>query len=793
VVVYADGGFFRVDAASGAATRIPFSASVEQIVTHAVRFPQHLDTDRLAIRQIAWPSRSPDGQRIAFAALGRIWRYDVARHAAVSLTPRGLRAESPSWSPDGRWIAYTSWQDSLGGHLWKLPAAGGNPVRLTTVASEYLNPSWSRDGSKLCVLRGSGGPLRELGDTNDELWLELQWVPAAGGAQHPVVTLAAEGDAPSVPRPTFNAAGDRIWYVEHGDDPSGYSENNSLVSIRLDGTDRIEHATVSNAEEILPSPDERWVAYRMKYDVYVAELPHFGRTAVSLEPDGSTPARRLTEDGGDWLAWTADSRALTWSQGPDFRTLSLDSLLAVWQREQIDAGKPKNKDDAKKKDGAAADSTKGSKDDKDAKKEPDESAALRPDSLRIDLSVPRSRPTGTVAFTGARVLSMMGGNADARIDDATVVVRGNRIVAVGPSASTPVPAGARTFDARGKTIIPGIVDVHHHSHYASDGILPDQYWAYRACLAYGVTTTHDPSATSWEVFTQGEMIAAGEMIGPRVFSTGNILYGAGARYGIPMKSLDDARHHVRRLKRLGAISVKSYMQPRREQQQWILEAAREESLMVVPEGGGKFEEDLAFIMDGHTGLEHALPITPIHKDVVELFSKSHSGYTPTLLVAYGGLSGEHWFYQHYDVFDDAKLLHFTPRQYIDPRAIRRPVMAPDWDWHHMAVAAGANKIILAGGHVQLGAHGQRQGLGAHWEIWGLTQGGMRPADAIKCATWNGAWYLGMDREIGSVESGKLADFVVLDRDPLTDIHNTNSVRWTVKNGEVYDGNTLERK
>ncbi len=247
------------------------------------------------------------------------------------------------------------------------------------------------------------------------------------------------------------------------------------------------------------------------------------------------------------------------------------------------------------------------------------------------------------------------------------------------------------------------------------------------------------------------------------------------------------------MKRLGAISVKSYMQPRREQRQWILQAAREESLLVVPEGGGKFEENLGMVMDGHTGVEHALPITPIYGDVVKLFASSQSGYTPTLLVAYGGLSGENWFYQHYDVFDDPKLLRFTPRKVIDARAIRRFVMAPDWDWHHQAVAAGAKQILEAGGHVQLGAHGQRQGLGAHWEMWALAQGGMTPAEVIKCATWNGAWYLGMDRAIGSVEAGKLADFIVLDRDPLIDIHNTNSVRWTVANGVVYDGDTLERK
>jgi len=798
IVIYAAGGFTRVDVASGTAARIPFTASVEQVVTHAVRFRQTLGADQLMVRQIAWPSISPDGKTILFSALGRVWRYEIATRAARALTPADQRAFAPAWSPDGRSIAYVTWRDGEGGQLMRMPAGGGGSTQLTRVPSQYMNPAWSRDGSKLAVLRGSGVGLRGPSDLNNELWFELQWLPAGGGEVHTVTTVEAQFDASGMPHPAWNAAGDRLYYTEYGEDPTGASQKNTLVSVKLDGTDRIAHANVTNAEDLRPSPDERWLAYRVKYVAYVSELPHEGREPVDLGPDGAVPARKLSDDSGDWLNWGRGGAAITWSSGPLVRSLAMDSLTAFWENQLLEAGKPKAKKPEAKSAGAdstgsggAAD-TSGAAKSADAKdKKADATPAPKPDSIWVSLSVPRAKPQGTVAFTGARVLTMRGGDASETLEDATVIVRDNRIVAVGPRATTTVPAGAHTLDARGKTVIPGIVDVHAHAHYASVGVIPNRFWSYDANLAYGVTTMHDPSATSWEVFTEAEMVESGALRGPRVYSTGNILYGAGGRDAIPMSNLDDARNHMRRMKRLGAISVKSYMQPRREQRQWILQAAREESMLVVPEGGGKFEENMGFVMDGHTGLEHALPITPIHKDVVELFSKSQSGYTPTLLVAYGGLSGEHWFYQHYDVFNDPKLRHFTPQKYLDPRSIRRPVMAPDWDWHHDDVAAGARQIVEAGGHVQLGAHGQRQGLGAHWEMWALAQGGMRPADAIKCATWNGAWYLGMDRSIGSIEAGKLADFVVLDRNPLEDIHNTNSVRWVVKNGEVMDGDTLE--
>ncbi len=441
IVVYASGGFWRVDAGSGAATRIAFTAPVEQLVTHALRFPQTLDPEQVTVRQIAWPSLSPDGRTVAFSALGQVWRYDIAAGTARALTPAGQRAFAPAWSPDGKWLAYVTWQDSVGGHVMKLPAAGGTPVRVTRVASQYLAPAWSHDGTRLAFLRGSGGPLRSGGDTSDEIWYELQWLPAAGGDARTVLTLDTQGDAPSVPRPSWSAAGDRLYFVDYGDDPTGSSQTNSLVSVRLDGTDRIEHAHLTNAEGLVVSPDERWVAYRVKYAAYVSELPAAGREPVDLGPDGALPARKLAEDSGDWLSWGGKGRTITWSSGPEFRSLSLDSLTAFWERALLEAGKPKPKPDAKaaKADSAKADSSGAGKADaaKLAEVQPP-----RADSLWIRLAVPRARPHGTVAFTGARVITLRGGNEREVLDDATVVVTDDHIRG-GRSARIDRGAGGR--------------------------------------------------------------------------------------------------------------------------------------------------------------------------------------------------------------------------------------------------------------------------------------------------------------------------------------------------------------
>ena len=746
VVFTRDGHFWRADVPSGRETAIPFTADVEQQLGPLVKFAVTLNDTSLTVQQIRSARPSPDGKRLAFTALDRLWVMDLPNGKPRRLT-RGAAGEFDAvWSPDSRFIAFVAWSDSGGGDVFRLRSDGtGSAEKLTRQTAFYQKLAYTPDGTKLLTIRS---PRQARAEEQRGAGEELVWLPAGGGAATLVAPVNGAHD------PHFVNGSDRVYLFDSG----------ALTSMRMDGTDIQQHVRVTGwvqqtsgtapppqqPTELLMAPDGEHAIATVTNNVYYFPVPMAGATAPTVaiaNPTNATvPVRRLTRVGGDFIGWSRDGKSLYYSLGHSFFTYDVTAAEA-----------------------AAPDS--GAR-----------RTAYEPARVDVNITVPRDRPSGTVALVGARIVSMKGTEV---IDRGTVVVRDNRIVAVGPAESTTIPADARRIDVAGKTIIPGWIDIHAHLGSAT-GVHRSQVWAYMMNLAYGVTTTRNPQTGTTDVLSYGDLVETGEIAGPRIYSTGPGIFSQEN-----IRNLEDARDVLRRYAEFyNTHTVKEYETGQRNVRQWIIMAARELGLMPTTEGSLDLKMNLTELFDGYPGHEHTYPIYPLFNDVVQLVAQSGITYTPTLLVVYGGPWSENFWYEHQDIHDDPKVRRFMPHTDVDQRSLRRPQWFRDDQYVFRQMAEQVKKILDAGGRVGLGGHGQLQGLGVHWELWSLAAGGIKPIDVIRIGTQLSADGIGLGKELGSLEPGKLADLQILDANPLDDIKNTNTIRYVMKNGRLYDGNTL---
>lgn len=732
LVFYAKGKIKKVDLSSLAVAEIPFQVTTNQTVQQSLHFPQQVFTPEFSAKMIRQLTTSPDGKMVVFNAAGFLYKKELPNGTPERLT-NGLDFEfEPSFSPDGKYVVYTTWSDEFKGSIKRADVRSGRFTTLTDEKGFYYSPSYSSNGDRIVFRKGRGNDV--LGHTFGRGG-GIYVMSANGGAK----TLVSENGI----KPKFNADNSRIFFQSSENGKKAYK------SIGVNGGGEITHYTSGYATQFEPSPDGKWMAFTEFFNVYLTPMVLTGSPLDLSSGNKSIPLTRLTKDAGSYIHWSSDSKRLFWTLGEQYYAQDVKNAFPFVE------GAPGQRE-------------------------------VAPDSLSVGLKLKADAPTGMIALTGARIITMKG---DEVIDNGALLIENNKIVSIGKAADVKIPEQAKVVDLNGKTIMPGMVDVHAHLRTSPDGISPQTDWSYLANLAFGVTTAHDPSSNTEMVFSQAEMLKAGRMIGPRLYSTGSILYGADADMKVVINSLDDALSSLRRLKAVGAFSVKSYNQPRREQRQQVLEAARQLKMEVVPEGGSTFFTNLNMVIDGHTGVEHSLPVAPVYKDVVGLWKNTQVGYTPTLIVAYGGQWGENYWYDRTNVWENERLLAFTPRSIIDERS-RRRTTSEYGDYNHIDISKATKQLADAGVKVNLGAHGQIQGLGAHWELWMLAQGGMSPLQAIRAATINGASYLGMEKEIGSLEVGKLADLLVMDANPLEDIRNSEKIKYVMINGRLYDSMTM---
>ncbi|MFZ1741671.1 MAG: amidohydrolase family protein [Pontixanthobacter sp.] len=736
IVFWAGGKLRRVGADGSGERVIPFSINDTRGVADAPHPVIEVAPDSFTTHMAKFAAISPDGRTIVFETLGKLYTKPVAGGAAKRLTSGTDSAVEafPSWSPNGSKIAFVRWTDQGLGTIVTRDVSSGAERIITSQPGHYAEPRFSPDGTLIAFEKRAGGYLTAPEWSENE---GVYVVSATGGT--PKLVSRAMGN------PQFGENSDRLFMVgrEGGD--------LALVSTDLNGETKRIHATGELVSDFSVAPSGKFLAFRQNYEVFAMPMMPGGQ-AVSVGPKASAlPVVKASSGGADYIGWSRGGNQLNWSMGPVVYSASLADMFPA---------------------------------------SPGEDKKFTPPTSGVSLAMTQvaAKPSGTVVLRGARILTMKGDSLGA-IENGVIVIEGDRIKAVGPASSVAVPGGATIVDATGRTIMPGMVDAHAHGPQGVGDLVPQQNWSLIQNLALGTTTIHDPSSRASMIFSASERQRAGLLLGPRIFSTGEIIYGAKSPdVYAEINNYDDALAHIRRIKAQGGVSVKNYNQPRREQRQMVVRAAAAENMLVVAEGGSLFGMDMNLVADGNSTLEHNVPVDVFYEDVLQYFSESGSNYTPTLVVTYGGLAGDPYWRQATDVYDNPLLVHTPPQQLLAETG--RRVKAPEWAFVDDNNAREAKKLAARGVKVSIGAHGQQAGIGSHWELWSFVRGGMTPAEALRAGTIVPAQSLGMDRDIGSLEVGKLADLVVLDADPSVDIRNSDKIAQVMLGGHLYDAKTM---
>jgi Tol biopolymer transport system component/imidazolonepropionase-like amidohydrolase len=724
----ADGKIKRRRASGGAAQTIEFTAEVSFARPPFTPKRPPLDiTGTQPVRGIMHPTVSPDGTRVVFAALGDLWMM-TAGSTPQRLTNDPFVETEPSWSPDGRLLVFSS---DRGGSmdLWLRDMQTGVERRLTDQPGSEGSAAWSPDGSRIAFV-----------DADDQIAIASNF--ARPDRKTEITVIHDRLNEPG--RPSWSPDGRYLVTSALKTYSSRFREGtNQVLRISLEGRpdtwlEPQPNTSIGMREDYGPvwSPDGKMMA------AVVNGRPAVWPIGRDGEPTGAV--RELTTELAASPTWTADSRHVMYQ--------SEDHIAVV-------------------------DTTNG----------------------RVQRFEPHLTWTPAHGAANGSTLVVHAGRLwDGRAadpqTDMDVVIDGNRIARVEKHRAE-LHTG-RVVDASNETVIPGLIEIHSHLRKLYGEVLG------RIWLSWGITTVRNPAANGYEAAEEREALGSGRRIGPRLVSTGEPIDGVRVYYpgGAAVSSDEQVAQWMAHAQSLRFDLIKTYVRLPDLIQKRVIEEAHRLGLPVTS------HEMYPAVAYGADGVEHikgtsrrgyspkVSQLNRTYRDVVDILAASKMTITPTV-----GIQGGFQLQTLRDAswIDDPRIQKLYPESASRAgRALTRQPASPD-DIERRAkmirpLERTVFNVVRAGGRVTAGTDApiNPYGLSLLAEIEHYVSGGLTPVEALRTATSVSAEAMGAGADIGAIESGHLADLVVIDGNPLTNIKDLRRVRRVVKDGRVYDLDAL---